>query len=223
MSDAYQSALWDIEPYCQIAGICSEPGEDKSGILDDEVNKRLGCVILDGAYGASIRWKSFYRIEFTTGFSWKRWILIQIMENNTLLLSAASAMWGLVYHGKLGDHLGPICKGVAGLFYIMYLCVWVYTPYLVKETYGGKFKTVQAALFGVEGYLNAATVERIIFGGSFNRMRWSTNGSPLSRSYTNEFGERYGIDPTTDPGVRAKVEKARSAKPGEMRVGIYFH
>jgi len=72
---------------------------------------------------------------------------------------------------------------------------------------------VQAALFGFEGYLNAPTVERAIFGGNFNRLSWSTNGSPLSRSYVNTHGERIGIDPTTDATVRAKVEAAKHATP----------
>ncbi len=55
MTDAYQSSLWDIDPVVQVAAI-----------LDRD------CILLDGAYGASIRWKSFFPIGFNTGPSLRR-------------------------------------------------------------------------------------------------------------------------------------------------------
>jgi len=95
------------------------------------------------------------------------------------------------------------------------------TPYFVRLTLSGKLTDVQAALFGFEGCLTAPTVERAIFGGNFNRLRWSSNGSPLSRSHVNEFGERVGTDPyLADPAVREKVEgaKRRGVTPRSMRI-----
>lgn len=211
MSDAYHSALWDIHPHCQVSAICGTP---RSNDCNTQSQPAADCVVLDGAYGASIRWKSFYRIKFTTGFSWKRWIAVQAMENNTLLLGAASALWGCVF-------LPIVAQGLAGLCFFLYLYIWLTTPSLIKLTYGGKFKMVQPAFFGFEGYLNVTTIERAIFGGSFGRMSWSTNGSPLCRSRSDGFGDRYGTDPTRDPEVMAKVIKARTAKPEEMRVSIF--
>lgn len=97
------------------------------------------------------------------------------------------------------------------------------TPQLVRTILGGKFTDVQAALFGLEGHLNAPTVERTLFGGNFGRMSWSINGSPLSRSYINKFGERVGMDPARDPEVRQKIEASKNALPGQMRVSINSH
>jgi hypothetical protein len=178
MSDAYHSALWDIDPHCQVSAICDTQGSD------GETQTQFGrdCVILDGAHGASIRWKSFYRIKFTTGFSWKRWTAVQIMENNSLFFTTAVSLWGVAGNlvldvaSHIDSHLrylSPILKGIAVLFFFIYLYVWLSTPSLIKLTYGGKFKMVQPALFGFEGYLNVTTIERAIFGGSFNRMSWS--------------------------------------------------
>lgn len=189
MRDAYQSALWDIDPYCQVAGICE----------DD-------TIMLDGAHGASIRWKSFFPVGWETGFSWKRWFAVKAMQNMTLCLVLM----------VLGFAIKVPAIGV--IFLLLYIIIFLRSPMLIRTVYGGKFVGVQAALFGFEGYLNAPTVERAIFGGAFGRIGWSANGSPLSRSYVNEFNEREGMDPTSDPDVRIKVEQAKHAKPGEMRV-----
>jgi hypothetical protein len=169
MEDAYQSTLWDIEPYVQVAGIC-----------DDDT------IILDGARGASIRWKSFFRPAAWTGPSWKRYFAVQLMHNQILLLILMIVFF---VFGKSFIFLGVICL-------LLYLAVFLYTPQLIRTIHGGKFVDVQAALFGIEGYLNAATVERALFGGSFGRFTWSENGSPLSRSYVNQYKEKVGMDPT---------------------------
>ncbi|KAK0636050.1 hypothetical protein B0T17DRAFT_587350 [Bombardia bombarda] len=194
MEDAYQSHLWDITPSCQVAAICAND-----------------TVVLDGAYGASIRWKSFYPIYFSTGPSWKRYLAYLLMEYQLFFLVLAAVLFT---YGALIPAL--IFPGI--VFLALWLYFWVMTPKLVRIIHGGKFTEVQAALFGFEGYLNAATIERALFGGCFGRLGWSVNGSPLSRSYVNEFGERVSMDPTKDVEVRARVEQAKSAKPGDMRV-----
>lgn len=192
MRDAYRSSLWDIEPYCQVAAIC-----------DDDT------IVLDGARGASIRWKSFFRVGWFAGFSWKRWLAVKLMENMSVLLILMVVFFAL----------RNIAGGVICL--LLYIIMFLNTPTLIRTVYGGKFVGVQAALFGFEGYLNAPTVERAIFGGAFGRIGWSENGSPLARSFINEHGERVGMDPTKDPVVRMRVERAKQAKPGEMRVSAF--
>lgn len=52
MEDEYHSSLWNIEPYFQVAALCE----------DD-------TVIIDGARGASIRWKSFLPVAYRTAAS----------------------------------------------------------------------------------------------------------------------------------------------------------
>ena len=194
MSDQYNSQLWDIEPRCQVAGIC---GED--------------TVILDGARGASIRWKSFFPVGFTTKLSWKRWFAVFLMQNNGLVFLAAIIVLAV-------SARNPVAVLIGVLLLLLALGIWLQSPMLIRTTYGGKLSSVQAALFGFEGYVNAPAVERSLFGGCFNRVGWSLNGSPLSRSVINEHGERVGVDPTKDPAVRQLVEEARYAKPGDLRV-----
>ncbi len=194
MQDAYHSRLWDIYPYCQVAAIC---GRD--------------TVVLDGARGASVRWKSFFPVSYTTGVSWRRLFALLLMENNGTIFVLAAVALGVGRGNPAGVFVGV-------LLLLASLAVWTNSPALLRTTYGGKLQDVQAALFGFEGYANAPAVERAIFGGCFGRIGWSTNGSPLSRSVVNEYGERVGVDPTKDPAVRQLIEDSRHAKPGDMRV-----
>lgn len=191
-SDVYQSELWDISPTCQVAAICDND-----------------TVIIDGAHGASIHWDAFYFLSYTTGLSWKRWGATKLMEYQFIFFVAGISLCATA-------QVGP---GMVLL--LIYILLWLWTPNLVRLSLGGKLTNVQAALFGFEGYLNAPTVERAIFGGNFDRLGWSTNGSPLSCSYINEFGERTGADPyTTDIDVRNKVERCKNGKalPGQKRI-----
>ncbi|RYO94507.1 hypothetical protein DL764_007826 [Monosporascus ibericus] len=194
MDDAYNSRLWDIEPYCQVAAICD--GD---------------TVILDGARGASIRWKSFFPVGFETGPSFKRQMAVLAMQNNGTVFVVAIVL--CTFSGVV-----PLLAFFGVVLLLLAIWIWLQSPRLIRTTYGGKLTDVQAALFGFEGYINAPAVERSIFGGCFNRMGWSANGSPLSRSVVNEHGERFGVDPTKDPAVRELVERAKHAKPGDMRV-----
>jgi hypothetical protein len=192
MRDSYQSALWDIEPYVQVAGIC-----------DDDT------IILDGARGVSVRWKSFFPVGSFTRAAWKRYFAVKAMENMSIFFIIMIVLFAT----------GQIAGGVICL--IIYLGIFLYSPKLIRTVYGGKFADVAAVMFGFEGHLNAPTIERAIFGGNFGRFSWSENGSPLSRTYVNEHGERIGMDPTRDPLVRMRVEQAKTAKPGEMRVSFF--
>ncbi|KAH8646112.1 hypothetical protein BX600DRAFT_533516 [Xylariales sp. PMI_506] len=194
MTDAYDSSLWDITPTCQIAAIC-----------DDDT------VILDGAHGASIRWKSFYKLCSQRNLSWKRWFASIMIQWNGFIF-----VLSCIFFAVGAGNPALIFLGVIGMCIFLYF--WFMMPKLVRVLLGGKFTDVQAALFGVEGHLNCATIERTLFGGNFGRMSWSVNGSPLSRSVINEFGEREGIDPAKDPVVLQKIQAAKHARPGDMRI-----
>ncbi|KAF4980287.1 hypothetical protein FZEAL_3658 [Fusarium zealandicum] len=198
MEDAYESSLWDITPYCQVAGIAEND-----------------TIVIDGAWGMSIRWKTFYPVYWSTGPSLKRHLAGLAVEWNGVFFIAAIA---LIASGASGGTYGASMIGPGVIFLLLFLYVWMVTPSLVRIIYGGKFADTQAEMFGFEGHLNAPTIERAIFGGNFGRFSWSTNGSPLSRTIVNEFGERVGIDPCRDPEVRMKVEAAKQARPGDNRI-----
>lgn len=209
MTDAYDSSLWDIQPTCQVAAICEND-----------------TVVLDGARGATIEWTKFDYIWYATGDSWKRSISSFIVRFSWafLFFGWAFLLFGIAYIFS-GLPLLPIlrCDAVrsfiySGVSFFLWLIIVPFYPPLVRVTLGGKVRDIQGAFYGVEGYLNPGTVERLMFGGNFGRFKWSTNGSLLSRSRVNEHKEKVGIDPCMDLDTRGKVEMAKVARAGDMRV-----
>ncbi|KAF8241489.1 hypothetical protein K440DRAFT_642222 [Wilcoxina mikolae CBS 423.85] len=94
---------------------------------------------------------------------------------------------------------------------LIFVAVIFASPYLLRVTYGGKFWSSEARLFGFEGYMDADTIEEHIFGYSLKRFSWSAAGSPLSRHITNEYEERIGRHPTEDPQIRRLVEASNNS------------
>ncbi|KAL3422677.1 3-hydroxyisobutyrate dehydrogenase protein [Phlyctema vagabunda] len=196
MDDAYGSQLWDIYPTCQVAGV----GDDDT-------------VIIDGAYGTSIRWKAFHPIWTLRKWGWRRWFAWKLLHASSTFVLISFILMGI---GSQAQNSGTIGAGVILLF--LGIAGWLMAPRLLQIILGGKFWNTQAAVFGFEGYLSLPTIERAIFGGNFGRLEWSTNGSPLSRHYKNEAGECVGVDPTDDIETRNLVELATDAQPGQQRV-----
>lgn len=204
MTDAYDCSLWDIYPICQVAAICDND-----------------TVVLDGARGATIEWSRFDCVWYETGHSWKRMISSLVVRFGWVFLVfglffGSSGILTLLITGALAPFSLSIF--IAIIFLLIWFHMVLVTPSHIRNMLGGKIRNIQGALYGVEGYLNPATVERLIFGGNFGRFKWSTNGSPLSRSRINEHKEKVGIDPCVDIDTREKIRAARGAKTEDMRV-----
>ena len=110
-------------------------------------------------------------------------------------------------------------RPAAGAFLlVLALLGMLLSPYLVRVLYGGKLWGAQPWFFGVEGYLDLDTTETHIFGTALCRLQWAPAGSSLSRHAANAFGEYIGLDPTGDPAVAARIERARHAALGEEKI-----
>ena len=178
MDDYWNVKLWDIYPSCQIAGI----GYDDT-------------VLIDGAFGATIRWDSFARVATFTRETWTRLIARCILRG--------SPIWFVI--GVLATVLGG---GVGATLLILALFPILFSPVLVNHIYGGKIWRTQPWLFGFEGYLDVETIETNLFGFSLDRLTWSPFGSPLSR-HEESNGECEGRDPVaTDENVRLLTQRA---------------
>lgn len=196
MSDQWHALLWDIKPTTQVCGI---------GDRD--------TVIIDGAFAASIRWKSFAPVANLIRESWKRLFFRYIFCSTALLFTIAV---GLIAGGRSSDShamigLGLLILGISLAFILL-------SPWFIQILYAGKIWATQAWFFGFEGYLDIETIENNIFGTKKGRLKWSTTGSPLSRHSMNEFGECIGEDPTRDPVTKAKVKAAITAGSEDERI-----
>lgn len=189
MDDAYNAKLWQILPQDRsIAGI----GHDDT-------------IILDGCHAANVRWKSFTPVAYDRVFSWKRYAA------QLLLHFSGPIFW-------VSIALMPFMKAVGIPLFIYSLLFIGMSPWLLHILYLGKFWGTQCWFFGFEGYMDLDTIERQIFGARLGRMKWTPYSSPLSRHHRNLHGECVADDPMVDPEVRKVVERAKRARPGEMRV-----
>jgi hypothetical protein len=207
MSDGWLCKPWDVEPKCQVAGI-----------VDDNT------VLLDQTVGASIAWD---RLE-TVGFSKRNtvWRLVLkfgtrllpvyfilavtlIAVNPHLYLNLRSASSVNPLTGQVTHIYGPKIVNtsfVMGLiFLLLTLSVILTLPYWLKKLYQGKFYSTQALFFGIDGIPknkdgdpDLAEIERRLFGFDQSRLKWSTNGSLLSKHTPNEHHECEALPPAQE-------------------------
>jgi hypothetical protein len=166
MTDAWGVRLWDIYPTCQIAGIAE-----------------YQTVILDGAFGATIRWKSLAPVACIKRNTVARTILKFCVRLAPLyfVIGVAALASGASQHIPGGQVNPTTVIGI--IFFIFAMIIILASPYLLLITYRGKFWGTQAWFFGIEGQLPIGTIEEYLFGINLGRLRWSSNGSILSRHH----------------------------------------
>ncbi|KAF2453803.1 hypothetical protein BDY21DRAFT_387942 [Lineolata rhizophorae] len=209
MDDAYGANLWDIEPSIQIAGI----GDDDT-------------VIVDGVRAANVRWKSFAIVRNLRRDSWKRifarlairWAPLALFVGAWIVSFTSPPPSATASSSSTAGETGGILLAIGAILLVAGLILVLGAPKLLRVIYSGKFWLTQPWFFGFEGHMDIEGIERQIWGGRLQRLRWAPFGSPLSRHYRNELGECVGVDPCSDPNVRAKVERARHARCGEQRI-----
>jgi hypothetical protein len=228
MDDAYGAKLWDIYPSCQISGVGhGHPSQSKDQIQVAMNDQLRNTVIIDGLFGASVRWKSFQRVYTAHRISFIRniaqflldWSSYITIGGIALIAVAASSSTG-GGDDEFGVSSGPnpslIIPGV--LFLICGLIGLIFTPELLLKRYGGKKWSNQPWLFGIEGYCDIGEIEAKLFGTNEGHLKWDPFGSPLSRHEPNEYGEVEGINPMSHADVRDYVRQVRER--GETRVSI---
>ncbi|PVH86175.1 hypothetical protein DL98DRAFT_545593 [Cadophora sp. DSE1049] len=171
-NDDLGAKLWDIEPLCQVAGICHDGG-----------------IILDGCHGISIRWKDFPRMEYHTGDSWTRtWIRFRLRAA-TISIFAGAILVGVEHHnGNIVQYLG-ISVAVVGFFLLLFVIS------RIPEIYGGKIRKSQPWLVGFEGRMPLQRVETVMFGDCIGRLHYTPSSGPYCSKSPDG---RFGIEPPED-------------------------
>ncbi|OCK73354.1 hypothetical protein K432DRAFT_313016 [Lepidopterella palustris CBS 459.81] len=194
IKDAWKVKLWDIYPTCQIAGI----GAGQT-------------VILDGAYGASIRWKSLKPVAFIrrkTGF---RFAIKLLLRGAPLYFITGVAMLASSTRARVPSHAQPTnpVEVIGILFFVFATIIILLSPYLLLATYRGKFWSTQGWFFGIEGEPDLATIEKSLFGVDLGRLSWSINSSMLSRHQNEEHEQPVKAPQDPDQQQPAVQEQER--------------
>jgi hypothetical protein len=204
MTDAWGVRLWDIYPTCQIAGIAENQ-----------------TVILDGAFGATIRWKSLAPVAAIKRDTTLRTVakLCIRLTPAYFVIGVATLASGASQHFPGGQTNPVLVIGI--IFFVLAMTIVLALPYLLLITYKGKFWTTQAWFFGIEGQLPIGTIEEHLFGINLGRLKWSSNGSILSRHQISTRqdaleGECEGLEPNTTQNQQVQTTENEPRHPANL-------
>jgi hypothetical protein len=177
LKDQLGANLWDIEPLCQVAGVCEG-----------------SAVILDGCRGASIRWKEIPGIAYLHRKSWKRTF--------AALGLRSGAFWFL-----LGVSLAAVqvssTKALGIALIVLSLILTFSSPWTVVILYGGKVWGAAPWLIGFEGTLPIREIEKMTFGNAIGRFSYAPSSSLWQ---DKDPDERIGNGPAWIEGSVAKPQ-----------------
>jgi hypothetical protein len=197
IDDFWDTQLWDIEPLCQVVGL---GGDD--------------TVILSGAFGAPIRWKSFEPVNPLMRNTVTRLIAKIVLRSTPVWFVTGVALLAISQSRK-GEYLAITVIGwiITGL----YLLVILTSPYLIYSLYVGKTWAAQPWLFGVEGHMKIGDIETLIFGINLGRLRWSPYSSDLS-THEAKDGECVGQDPIDIQSTGKFASAAQNSEYGDLKL-----
>jgi hypothetical protein len=176
-TDDLGANLWDIEPLCQVAGVCHD-----------------GSIILDGCHGISIRWKDIPLIRFVGRATWKKRLAGIALKTTPLWFLLGIILVSL---GKALGKAGSSIVGLGSFLLIVGILMLIAAPWAVTILYGGKVWGAEPWLIGFEGTLPIDEIERLTFGNSIGRLTYT----PSSGSYcSRRDDERIGADPSSNFG-----------------------
>jgi hypothetical protein len=198
LKDKLGANLWDIEPICQVAGVCEG-----------------SAVILDGCRGASIRWKDIPEIAYLRRLTWKRLLLGLGLRSGGLWFLIGISLVGI--QGSSSGGIGAFCL-------ILGLILTFSSPWSISMIYGGKVWGAAPWLIGFEGTLPIKDIERMTFGTAIGRFSYA----PSSSLWQNkERQERIGKGPAWIEKSAPKPDLPRGQRfftlidTGTMTVNVF--
>lgn len=152
-NDQLGARLWDFEPLCQVAGVCSG-----------------SAVILDGCHGASIHWSDIPRIAFTQRSTWKKRLgEIIVRSGGILFLIGVVILASAAGNGSM--------KAGGAIILVVALLLTFSSPWTITRLYGGKVWGATPWLIGFEGTMRIREIERLAFGNAVGRLTYAPSSS----------------------------------------------
>jgi hypothetical protein len=182
LKDQLGANLWDIEPICQIGGVCEG-----------------SALILDGCRGASIRWKDIPPIAYMQRKTWKRLCAAIALRSG--------ALWFLF--GVSMVSFGKPLRGIGIFFLLLSLILILSLPWSIVSLYGGKVWGAAPWLIGFEGTLPITEIEHMTFGDAIGRLSYAPSSSLYQ---CKDDGERIGKGPAWIEESAPKPELPRGQR-----------
>ncbi|MCJ1451119.1 hypothetical protein MMC28_001454 [Mycoblastus sanguinarius] len=192
INDSFGVNLWDIEPRCQVVGICNDE-----------------AIIIDGCHGISIDWESIPRIQFETKMTTIQKLILSIIWSSSgwMYFSLSSIIlltftrtymsvtdvdphfvWPFFYYFWLGFKVTTT----------LYLSLSFIVPFWMRWIYGGQLVEISPHLIGIEGTMPIDQLERMALGtvAGHGRLQYSASSGILC---SRNSQTRTGVSPTIDP------------------------
>jgi hypothetical protein len=209
--------LWDIEPITQVAAIADN-----------------STVVLDGAYGATIHWRKLHPVAFVKRkTAWRQVIKFAIRLGalyfiTSITLVAQARPKTYTVNTPFGSSSSKLPANhplliIGTILLVLTILILIYAPWAMLKLYRGKFWGTQGWFFGIEGCADLGEVEKCLFGGNHNRLKWSTNGSMLSRHrrgrvHNGAVHECLPQEPAAAGWSKEQFEKERKRRGGIERL-----
>jgi hypothetical protein len=174
ISDDLGAKLWDIEPLCQVAGVCKD-----------------GSIILDGCHGISIRWKNIPRIHFVNRESWKKALAGFSLRSGPFWFLLGAILVALQFTAAIG-----------AFFLVIGILLLITAPFSVTTLYGGKIWGAKPWLIGFEGTLPIHEIERRTFGNAIGRLMYTPSSGPYCLGRANERIGKDPQEKFNEPGFK---------------------
>ncbi|QSZ34967.1 hypothetical protein DSL72_007829 [Monilinia vaccinii-corymbosi] len=157
LDDDLGANMWDIQPLCQLAGVCHD-----------------GSLILDGAHAISIRWKDIPRICSTRRLSWKK-----LGADYSL---RSGPFWLIVGIACVASR-----QLALGAFFLVFaIILLLIAPLSIKVLHGGKVWGASPWLIGFEGTLPIEEIEHLTFGNAIGRLQYTPSSGPYCTGKSDE-------------------------------------
>lgn len=157
-SDDLGASLWDIEPLCQVAGVCYD-----------------GSLIVDGCHGISIRWKDIPRIAFRVRDTWKKLWAFTAVRTAPLWVAIGAGICAV-----------PSLRGLGAFLLVIGFLLLLIAPWCISVIYGGKVWGATPWLVGFEGTLSLEEIEHMTFGNSIGRFTYTPSSGPYCSRMSDE-------------------------------------
>lgn len=193
--DAFNVNLWDIEPLCQVAGICN----------DD-------AIIIEGCHGISINWETIPRILFKTRKTTMKKIVLSLLWSSFLWIYFSFIFLVIQAFVFTGFYMRDVHAGDSILDRIwhysrlgftitisLYIGLSFVAPFCMRLIYGGEIVEAQPQLIGMEGTMPLKQLERLAFG-TVGGHGWLEYSASSGRLCPRDSQTRNGVSPTIDPG-----------------------
>lgn len=188
VEDALGASLWNVEPMCQVAGICNDE-----------------AVIIDGCHAASIEWGKIPRMRFrSTKSNAQSWGLGILGLKSVCLLLFLSFLATTVLVEIICIIVGRPPE-LGFLFFWMWRVVSVmpfavltagfFTPFCLPFLFSGEVEEIQPWLVGFQGIIPIERLECLVFGNYAGRLNYTASSGLLC---SRDTLTRKGVAPTLD-------------------------